>query len=113
MAYTGETLIFYKGYDNKKILQIIEGGVPITGLAAVTKVKLLFRGKWYDSVEYADAFDWLSMAAQGKIIMQLGNIADIDAGKDNKAELILYDPQHADGQVVGEIPIKVIELTGV
>lgn len=113
MSYEGETLVFYKGYSNAKVLEFKEGGAALSNFENITKVRLLFKGKWYDSEDYPMAFDFTTYALTSKLILKLGLIPNIDATKDTKAELILYDPGHPQGQVTVVLPIKVIQLTGV
>ena len=111
--------VVYKGRDNSLSIRLSStnelGAVTYPDLVAggVTKVEVLFNGKYYCSTDYPSSFDFLTEGEDGIITMVLGTIPELEVVKDAKAEIITYDPSHPDGMVWGVIPIQVIELTGV
>ena len=111
--------VVYKGRNNSLSVRLSstdESGVvayPDLIAGGVTKVEIVFNGKYYCSTDYPDSFDFITEGEDGIITMVLGTIPELEVVKDAKAEIITYDPSHGDGLVWGIIPIQVILLTGV
>ncbi len=108
----------YKGRDNSLFVQLSQtdeqGVVSKPDLTqGITKVEVLLKGKFYNSTDYPNAFDWTSEGATGIVGLKLGLIPELEVVKDTEAEILTYDPANPDGLVWGTIPIQVIELVGV
>ena len=107
----------YKNHDNILAVQLSstnEAGVvthpDLTD--SVSKIEILIKGVYYDSEDFAEAFDFQSEGDVGIVKLKLGVMTDIAVVKDAAAELITYDSANPEGIVWGTLPIKVIELIG-
>ena len=101
----------YEDRDNTFALQLIKNGVKLTTaeMQAITVASLKFDGTEYTSTEYGSAFDWSTREDEGVLIFQLGGV--LSAGRDTKAEVIIYTATDTNGVIWTTIDIKVI--TGV
>ena len=76
-------------------------------LSSVTKIEIMFNGKYFDSDTYSSAFDW--SGGEGVIDFSLGAI-DLPVGKDSTTELIVYDPINPNGYIWATFIMEVIDL---
>lgn len=101
--------IIWKGRDNSIDLLIKADGEIVTGLdVTVTKIELKYKDIYYSSTDSPTSFDWASRGADGVIILKLG-LLSLPAGKDKKAELIIYDAVNTNGIVWGQFVLTVTE----
>lgn len=100
----------YVGRDNLINLLLKADGV-VQDLTAVTKIELLYKEGYYDSDNFASAFDYSTYATSGIVILDIGSIG-LEAGQDKNAELIVYDASNASGIIWDTFDLKVIELEG-
>ena len=56
--------------------------------------------------EHAAAFDWVTFAATGRLLMDLG-VLDFTAGRDANAEVVVFDTDYPEGRVVEQLDIYV------
>jgi hypothetical protein len=63
-------------------------------------------GAYADSDAHSSSFDWASLAALGKLIVDIGML-DFTAGDDENCELIIYDTDYPDGRVVDVLHLKI------
>lgn len=105
------TETIYVDRDNKFSL-LLKADDVVVDLSTVTKVELLFSESYYNSTHWPDAFDYATRATGGIIIFDLAAITSLEAGRDKKAELIIYDDTNADGIVWGQIDLVIKELEG-
>jgi len=101
--------IFYLGKDNVSRLELKTAG-SLQSIADLTKVEIKINGVVYSSADDADAFDWATEGADGILRLALGKISSLVAGKDRKAELILYDASNTNGIVWGTVHVKILDL---
>jgi len=97
--------------DNTFALQLIKNKVVLTTneMQAITKVGLKFNGTEYESDTYPDGeFDWATREAEGVVVFKLGGT--LSAGRDTKAEVIIYSATETLGVVWKTIDVKVLEI---
>jgi hypothetical protein len=108
--------IIYKNRDNPITLILQEDSENITEaqMLSITKVAIRYSatgdpddGIYYDSDTYSALFDWTTYADEAKIVMKLGTI--LPAGRDHRAELIIYNAANTNGIVWDQISIRVSE----
>ena len=101
----------YLDRDNTFTVQLKAGPVGsevAVDLASVTKMEIYYLGSYYSSEDYASSFDWSE--GDGKVTFKLGVIPSFPAGRDKKAELIVYDPSNPEGIVWTYLDIKAIDI---
>lgn len=105
------TEIVYKGRDNTFDKLLKRDGVA-ENLSSVTKVGLLFLGRYIHSNNYPSAFDYVTQKTLGIITFRLGAIATLPTGRDQATELIIYDATNPNGIVWGTFDLEVRSITG-
>jgi len=96
---------------NNKINLLLKTDDVVQDLTAVTKMELLYKENYYDSDNFASAFDFATYATSGIVILDINDIG-LESGRDKNAELIVYDASNASGIIWGQIDLKVIQLEG-
>lgn len=103
----------YKDRDNPIALVLQEDDENITEaqMLAITKIGVKYDsdnndnndddGLYYNSDDYPTKFDWTTYADEAKIVMKLGTI--LPAGRDRKAELIIYNASNTNGIVWAQL----------
>ncbi len=106
------TEIIYIGYDNNIELKLLEDGAALTEekMQAITKIALKYNGNTYDSVSNAEVFDWATRASEAVVVIAMGMISGLVAGRDLGSELIVYDATNPNGIVWGSFSIKAITI---
>ena len=92
----------YPGRDNSIDVRLMADGAAVD-LASVTRMTLSFGDLTIDSEQAAGVFDW--GRGQGVVVIAPGGQA-IPAG-DYQARLVVYDDEHTQGIVWGDIGIRV------
>jgi hypothetical protein len=101
----------YVDRDNKFSLRLKSDNV-VADLTTVSKVGILFQENYYHSNNWPDAFDYATRATGGIIIFDMAAIASLEAGRDKKTELIIYDNTNPDGIIWDTFDLTVKELEG-
>ena len=104
--------IVYVGYNNalSLIVKIEEAVLTPAQMSAITKVGIVYNNVLYESTQYPGAFDTESRASEGVLVLRLGNIPNLPAGRDRETELILWANDYPNGIVWGTLDIKVVDL---
>lgn len=103
----------YSGYNAPFLVEIrdIKGVLyNATDMATITRVKIKYISAvgedsvMIDSSLVANVFDWSKYASTGELQIDLGPL-DLTAGRDQTAELVVYDSTYTSGR-----PVKQIDL---
>ena len=78
-------------------------------MADITRVKVRYNGKYYDSDDYPTLFDWSSYADIGVLTFKMGTMVGLEAGIDRNAELIIYNTANPNGIVWDTFRLKVLD----
>jgi hypothetical protein len=105
------TETIYLNRDNKFSL-LLKSNDVVEDLSTVTKVEILHLENYYNSDNFASAFDYSTRATGGIIIFDLASIASLEAGRDQNAELIIYDATNPEGIIWGTFDLDIKELEG-
>jgi len=107
----------YKGHNSPFTVEIttIDGRKYSTEqMAAISRCFIKYIASSTADAEYADSvanpecFNWTTYAATGKILIDIG-LLTLTAGKDTKAELVVYDTTYTDGRVIAQMTLTVSE----
>jgi hypothetical protein len=96
------TETIYLSRDNKFALRLKENDVVVPDLSIITKVGILFQENYYHSDSFPAAFDYSTRATAGIL----------EAGRDKKTELLIYDGTNPDGIVWTQFDLWIKELEG-
>ena len=104
--------IQYIGRDNPLKFQLLEDGVAIGAaeMALITKAKVLYKGTYFSSEDYSTLFDWATEASDSHIIIRMGTMTGLEAGRDREAELIIYTGTFTRGIIWDKFDLQVVEL---
>jgi hypothetical protein len=106
------TETIYLSRDNKFALRLKENDVVVPDLSIITKVGILFQENYYHSDNFPAAFDYSTRATAGIIVFDLASITSLEAGRDKKTELLIYDGTNPDGIVWTQFDLWIKELEG-
>jgi hypothetical protein len=103
--------VIYLNRDNKfsLLLKLNDTAVDLT---TTTKVGILFQENYYHSDSWPDAFDYATQATAGIITFDLAAITSLTAGRDENAELIIYDNTNPEGIIWDTFDLWIKELEG-
>lgn len=112
----GTEIVYINGevsYDNSIDLILKENGTALTALqmATITAMGLVYQGTEYKSGDYAAAFDFTTYADDAKVILKPQKITGIAAGRDPKAEVVVYDPSNPNGIVWDTIDLMIQDVS--
>jgi hypothetical protein len=107
--------LIYKGHYNELVYRLsstdIDGNVIYPDMEAITEMRLYFKGVFYSSEDYEEAFDWTTYASDHAVIFKFGLIEDIELGKDAAAEIIIIATDYPDpGIIWNTLALHVVEL---
>jgi len=116
------TITVYIGFDSPALVELkkIDGSVfTAADMEAITHIKLRYTYvsgatvEEFDSdiVAHAGVFDWATYASTGRLVLDLG-LMTITVGRDEKAELIVYDATYTNGRVVKQLDLYVTDQAG-
>lgn len=111
------TYKIYKGHNSPFVVDIF----GVTGqkyssaqMATITRAYLKYiptsgaTPEFADSVATPEVFDWATYATTGRIIVDAGMLP-LTAGRDTKAELVVYDSEYTEGRVITQLNLTVSE----
>ena len=81
----------WKDRANSTSIQLLKNSTVLTEeeMGLITKVGLRYKGAYYNSEDYPDAFDLVTLASEGKVVIRAGLIP-LAVGSD-AVELLIYD----------------------
>ena len=86
-----QQMTVWKDRANPTSIQLIKDGTALTEeeIGVITKVGIRYQGVYYNSESYPDAFDLVTLASEGKVVLRAGLIP-LAVGSD-AVELLIYD----------------------
>ena len=100
------THIIHKSHNSpfKTRITDYDGSHYLSRMATITRVALKYTvdnvSQYADSdaIGQEDVFDWATLAASSEMLIDIG-LLDFTAGRDQEAELIIYDSTYPEGRV--------------
>lgn len=107
MPNTLQNITVWKDRANAASIQLIKNSVALdeVEMGLITKVSLRYKGVYYSSEDYPDAFDTVTSASEGKVIIRAGLIP-LAVGSD-VVELLIYDNYSTEGIMWTQIAVQV------
>jgi hypothetical protein len=112
-----QSLIIYNGTDSPVLVKLYDIDNTVltdTEISAITKIEIKYipatgsTVERVNSVDYVAGFDFGTERASGEILTNLG-LYGFTAGRDKKAEMLLYNSTYTSGAVIGIFDMQVLE----
>jgi len=112
-----DTFVVYKGRNapfKARITDFDGSDYTDARMTAISRMELRYRPTDGATVEPVDSnnldqrtcFDWATYAAEADVVIAIG-LLDLTVGRDQTAELVVYDTTYPQGRVVGTLDIEV------